>query len=72
VIASDLPVFRETAGTVPEYADPLDGPRWAALIMDYASDGPLRRAQLERLKGFRAGTWARHFEIVDRFLESLP
>jgi glycosyltransferase involved in cell wall biosynthesis len=72
VVASDLPVFREIAGTVPEYADPLDGARWTALVEDYMRDGPLRRAQLERMKGFRAGTWARHFEIVDRFLESLP
>ena len=36
VIASDLPVFREIAGEIPEYVDPLDGKRWRELIVDYA------------------------------------
>ncbi|MGH8675975.1 MAG: glycosyltransferase family 4 protein [Burkholderiales bacterium] len=73
VIASDLPVFREIAGEIPEYADPIDGRRWKELILDYAQpDSARRAAQLERLKGFRPMTWERHFEIVDRFLESLP
>jgi glycosyltransferase involved in cell wall biosynthesis len=73
VIASDLPVFREIAGEVPEYADPIDGRRWMELILDYAKPGsPLRAAQLERMKGYRPMTWSRHFEIVDRFVESLP
>ena len=30
VIASDLQVFREIAGDVPDYLDPLDGPAWLA------------------------------------------
>jgi len=73
VIASDLPVFREFAGDVPEYADPIDGRRWRELILEYAKpDSALCAAQLERLKGFRPATWEEHFRIVDRFLESLP
>ena len=36
VIASDLPVFREIAGDIPEYIDPLDGKRWSELIVEYA------------------------------------
>jgi len=73
VIASDLAVFREVAGEIPEYADPIDGRRWMELILDYARpDSALRAAQLERIKGFRPMTWERHFEIVDRFLETLP
>lgn len=73
VIASDLPPFREIAGDIPEYADPIDGSRWRELILDYAKpDSALRAAQLERMKGYRPMTWERHFEIVDRFLESLP
>lgn len=73
VIASDLSVFREIAGDIPEYADPIDGRRWRELILDYAKpDSALRAAQLERMKGYRPMTWERHFEIVDRFLESLP
>lgn len=71
VIASDLPVFRETAGSVPDYIDPLDGRRWMELILDYAHDGPLRNAQLERMKSFTAPTWEQHFEKVDEFLELL-
>jgi glycosyltransferase involved in cell wall biosynthesis len=73
VIASDLPVFREVAGEVPEYVDPIDGRRWMELILDYARpDSARRAAQLERIKGHRPTTWAQHFEIVDRFLEALP
>lgn len=73
VIASDLPVFREVAGEIPEYVDPIDGRRWMELILDYAQPGSARRAaQLERLRGHRPTTWAQHFAIVDRFLESLP
>jgi glycosyltransferase involved in cell wall biosynthesis len=73
VIASDLPAFREIAGGIPEYVDPIDGGRWAELVLDYAqADSALRRAQLERMRGFSLNTWARHFEIVDRFLETLP
>jgi len=72
VIASNLPVFREIAGGVPEYADPLDGKRWLELIADYAApDGALRAAQLARLPGFRPTTWAQHFRTVDEFLERL-
>jgi glycosyltransferase involved in cell wall biosynthesis len=73
VIASDLPVFREVAGEVPEYVDPVDGRRWMELILDYARpDSARRAAQLERIETHRPMTWARHFEIVDRFLETLP
>lgn len=72
VIASDLPVFREVAGDIPDYAGPLDGRRWLELITDYAQPNSARReAQLERMKAFRATTWARHFEKVDEFLASL-
>jgi glycosyltransferase involved in cell wall biosynthesis len=73
VIASDLPVFRESAGDIPEYADPLDGARWRELILDYARpDSARRRAQLGRIARHRPASWARHFEIVDHFLETLP
>lgn len=73
VIASDLAAFREIAGEVPEYAGPLDGARWMELVLDYAQPaGARRRAQLERIAGFRPASWAEHFRAVDRFLESLP
>ncbi|MDO8262487.1 MAG: glycosyltransferase family 1 protein [Gallionella sp.] len=72
VIASDLAVFREVAGEIPEYIDPLDGKRWSELIMEYARpDSPPRTAQLARIGGFKAPTWAEHFARVDALLEQL-
>jgi glycosyltransferase involved in cell wall biosynthesis len=72
VIASDLPVFREFAGEVPDYSDPLDGRRWLELIEDYARpDSARRAAQIARMPAFVAPTWKQHFERVDRFIEKL-
>jgi glycosyltransferase involved in cell wall biosynthesis len=72
VIASDLPVFREIAGDVPDYLDPLDGPAWERAINSYAQENsPARDAQLTRLKGYQAPTWANHFASVDSWLSSL-
>jgi glycosyltransferase involved in cell wall biosynthesis len=71
-ITSDLAVFREVAGDIPEYAGPRDTGRWLKLVEDYgAPQGALRPAQLARLAGFRATTWQRHFEQVDDFLQRL-
>lgn len=72
VIASDLAVFREIGGDVPDYLDPLDGPAWTAAILDYADEPSARRsAQLERLKRYRAPTWDDHFRAVEPWLEGL-
>lgn len=71
-IASDLPVFRETAGAIPEYIDPLDGPGWERTILAYAQpDSPTRQAQLARLKGWQAPDWPAHFAMVDAMLSEL-
>lgn len=71
-IASDLPAFREIAGDVPDYIDPLDGKRWGETVMAYARpDSPERAEQLRRLAGFQPPTWDGHFAIVDEFLERL-
>lgn len=71
VIASDLAVFQEIVGDVPDYAHPLDGKRWEELILDYASpNSAMRRAQLQRLQSFQPTTWQEHFVRVDAFLES--
>ena len=54
-IASDLPVFREIVGDIPEYLDRIDGPSWDCAIMDYSANGSSRRkAQVKRMAGFRA------------------
>jgi glycosyltransferase involved in cell wall biosynthesis len=72
VIASALPVFREVAGDVPDYLDPLDGAGWTRAVLDYAETGHARRtAQLQRMAGFEAPTWQRHFETVEGLLERL-
>lgn len=71
-IASPLAAFREAAGDVPEYLDPLDGPAWAQAVRDYAApDSRRRQAQLERLRGFRTPSWEDHFQRVNALLERL-
>jgi hypothetical protein len=72
VIASDLAVFREVAGEIPEYIDALDGKRWSELILEYTRpDSLARTAQLARMGGFKAPTWTEHFARVDVMLEQL-
>jgi len=69
VIASDLAVYREMAGDIPDYADPLDDARWEALVRDYASEtSAMRDAQLRRMKSFAPPTWEAHFAVVDALL----
>jgi glycosyltransferase involved in cell wall biosynthesis len=71
-IASALRAFREAAGDVPEYLDPLDGPAWARAVRDYAAPGsPRRQAQLQRLAAFQPPTWEGHFQRVEMLLETL-
>jgi glycosyltransferase involved in cell wall biosynthesis len=72
VVVSDLPAFREAGGEVPEYIDPMDGRRWAEVVMEFARpDSGLRAVQLERLRRFEAPTWSGHFAIVDELLGRL-
>ncbi len=69
VIASDLAVFREIAGDVPDYIEPLDGKRWQDVIAAYTSpQSTARAAQLHRINTFRPSTWEQHFLAVDQFL----
>lgn len=72
VIASDLPVFREIAGSMPDYLDPLDTRAWIARIQAYSIDNSsIRRTQLERIARFVSPTWASHFKLVEELLEYL-
>jgi len=72
VIASDLPAFREIAGDIPEYVDPLDGKRWGELVVEYAqAESPMRLQQCQRMAGFEAPTWGAHFEQVEALMERL-
>lgn len=72
VIASEQPVFREIAGDIPEYLDPLDAPAWERMILSYAEEGsPSRQAQLKRVASYRAPTWNDHFAAVNSWLSTL-
>jgi len=71
-IVSDLPALREIGGAVPDYLHPLDGPGWAQAIRDYAEpDSPRRTAQLARLAGWSAPSWAAHFAAARPLLEEV-
>jgi glycosyltransferase involved in cell wall biosynthesis len=72
VAASDLPVFREFGGDIPVYLNPRDESGWESLVLDYScADSTSRSAQLSRMQGYRGPTWQDHFDLVERFLESL-
>lgn len=71
VIASDLPVFREIAGDIPLYLDPLDGQGWEAAIRAYCGDAPDRARQLAAMPSFRTPSWDDHFAKVDGWLATL-
>jgi len=72
VIASDLPVFREIAGSIPTYCDPSDGPGWLAMIQAFCHDGPERVRQLSAMADYRAPAWPDHFAAVEPWLAQLP
>jgi hypothetical protein len=68
-IASDLAVFRETNGDIPEYIDAVDEVRWMKRIEAYcAPHSDPRAAQLKRLRKFVAPTWAAHFRLFEDLL----
>lgn len=72
VIASDLPVFREIAGDIPTYRDPLDGEGWTDSVEEFSrADSVVRLAQLRRLQDFKAPTWSAHFGVVEGLLDRL-
>jgi glycosyltransferase involved in cell wall biosynthesis len=72
VIASDLPAFREIAGDIPDYLDPLDGIGWSARIEAYIDSVSLERtAQMKRMSGFVVPAWSAHFRSVERLMERL-
>lgn len=72
VIASDLPVFHEIAGDIPEYLDPLDGPGWKRLILEFVqTNGVRRRVQCEKMEGYAPTTWEQHFAVVEGLMKAL-
>lgn len=72
VIASNLAVFHEIAGDIPEYLDPIDGFGWLEMIKQYTDpDSPLRLEQKERIKKFKIPTWNEHFTKINQLLKPL-
>ncbi|MFL6727081.1 MAG: glycosyltransferase family 4 protein [Sphingomicrobium sp.] len=72
VIASDLAVFREFAGKIPTYLDPLDGLGWQNAIESFIGDPQDRQRQLAALGGYSAPGWSEHFASVEQWIEALP
>lgn len=72
VIANDLPVFREFAGGIPTYLDPLDDGGWECAVRDFMRDSAERRRQLSAMSGFRGPDWPAHFHAVDAWIKTLP
>jgi len=69
VICSDIPPFKEIAGDIPEYVDPLAGRGWLRLITEYAAaDSPKRAAQMIRMKTYKPHTWDDHLAVLDSIL----
>jgi glycosyltransferase involved in cell wall biosynthesis len=69
-ICSDLAVFREVAGAIPEYLAPIDGVGWLRIIQQYAMPlSPARQNQVARLSNFVTPTWDAHFDVVEQVVE---
>lgn len=72
VIATNLSVFHEIAGDIPDYLDVLDGLGWLSRIKAYMdSNHPLRMAQMQRMEQFLTPTWQSHFEKVDALIDTI-
>ena len=72
VIASDIPAHREVGRHVPEYLDPLDGPKWQQAVIDYSQPISLRAlSQRARLAGWRPQTWDRHIDDALSFFHTV-
>ncbi len=72
VIASDLPVFREIAGDIPDYLDPLDGPSWREAVLEFMKPVSIeRQTQIGRMANYAPPTWAQHFAVVEDLLKEI-
>ncbi|MBP6441366.1 MAG: glycosyltransferase family 4 protein [Sphingorhabdus sp.] len=73
VIASDIAVFREIAGGVPEYLDPNDREMWLSTILQYqAEPSAQREKQQRRISKLKPPSWQDHFNQIDFWLPTLP
>ncbi len=71
-ICSDIDALREVGQGVPEYLDPLDGPAWMSMILDYAlPESRQRAAQLQRLETWNPPTWPTHMAIAMKLVAQI-
>ncbi|WP_294535464.1 glycosyltransferase family 1 protein [uncultured Rhodoblastus sp.] len=71
-IASDIPIFRETAGDSALFISPLDGFGWKNAIEDFARPGSASRLEaVRRARAFKPPTEKPYFEAIENFLGSL-
>jgi glycosyltransferase involved in cell wall biosynthesis len=72
VIASDIPIFHEIAGNIPDKVDPLDGLGWLSMIEKYSKENsPERNAQLAKISHFTTESWETHLQKADVFLKEI-
>lgn len=72
VIASDLPVYREFAGDIPTYVDPVQEKAWESAIVEFAGQSAERQRQSDAMVNFKAPNWQSHFQIIQEWLKSIP
>ena len=72
VIASDLAVFREIAGTIPTFIPVHDAGEWERIILDFCGPSPERTRQIAAMRTYQVPSWEGHFAIVERWLKTLP
>jgi glycosyltransferase involved in cell wall biosynthesis len=71
-IASDIPIFRETAGDSALLISPLDGLGWKNAIEEFARPGSaLRLEAVGRARAFKSPVEKPYFEKIENFLGNL-
>lgn len=71
VIAADLPVYREIAGTIPLYLDPVDEAGWRQSVVEFADASERRSKQVEAACDYSPPDWRSHFAAVEPFLSEV-
>jgi glycosyltransferase involved in cell wall biosynthesis len=72
VVASDIPVHRETAGPFAHFVDPDDGAGWMRAVEALTEPASALRADLaRRLAAFTPPTWEAYFERVEAVIAGL-
>lgn len=71
VIAADLDVYRELAGSVPCLLDPNDRGAWQQAIRDHVEGGTARERQILAAHDYNPPDWPDHFAIVERWLQEI-